>query len=132
MIQSSSRASFNTSNISQEYECFLKPIIKEDLDHAIESPKNGIHVEFKLSTQRDRRKQKTKLDEQNSTSEYFEYFLIQLEYFILLSVALFDVPKPMNYDNADMITLAQNKCKYLLVETKKKMFEYRLFLFLMF
>ncbi|CAF2587518.1 unnamed protein product [Rotaria sp. Silwood2] len=97
-----SRASITGSNTSQDNQRLVKVNYQGGAsENVIETIKNGIHVEFKLSTQMNETKQKTiQLDEQN--------------------IALFDVPKPPNAFDEDIIALTQNKCKRLLAETKQK------------
>ncbi|CAF1185184.1 unnamed protein product [Rotaria sordida] len=97
-----SRTSISASNMPQDNQRSLKTMQHQGAsENVIEPIKNGIHVEFKLSTQINETKEKTKsLDEQN--------------------IALFDVPKPQDNFDEDMIALIQNKCKRLLAETRQK------------
>ncbi|CAF3567379.1 unnamed protein product [Rotaria sp. Silwood1] len=95
--RSLSRASVSASNASQDNQRSFKTTNQGVSENVIESIKNGIHVEFKLSTQMNETHQ---LDEQN--------------------IALFDVPKLQNNFDEDIIALTQNRCKRLLAETKQK------------
>jgi len=112
--RSFSRASFMSANsMFQDNLHLLKSIHQATSEPVAESIKNGIHVEFKLSSQNEQKKQKSMMK---------THLCLSKSYFFLL-VVLFDVPKPyMNL--AEDITFTQNKCKCLLAETKQKMFDF--------
>jgi hypothetical protein len=111
-----SRTSF--SHLLQDNLRLLKSMHQETSETIIEPIKNGIHVEFKLSTQDEQTKQ------QSNAKIIFE------NYGVLFSlVVLFDVPKPNIDFDEDIITSMQNKCKRLLAEAKQRMYEFNFYFF---
>ncbi len=121
----------STSHFSQDNLRLLKSIHQGNSENLIETIKNGIHVEFKLSTEIEQTNQKIQLNEQKSKRKIFFCFEILIYFFsIIRLVALFDLQKPEVNVEEDIITLTQNKCKLLLAETKQKMFDFQLSLFL--
>jgi sugar-specific transcriptional regulator TrmB len=94
------------------FQRLLKSIHQGGRSESIVEPiRNGIHVEFKFSSQNEQIKQK-----RMKKKIYLSNLIISLSSI----VALFDVPKP---NDEDMIIFTQNKCKRLLAETKQKMFD---------
>jgi len=127
LSQSFSRMSF-LSNTSQDNIHLSKSIHQTNPENLIESIKNGIHVEFKLSVQIDETKQQQQLQIQASNEQKGFYFklLMKIKIFVIIGV-IFDVPKPLVDVYGDIIALTQSRCKRLLAETKQKMFVFKIF-----
>ena len=72
--RSFSRASFlSTSNPAQDNLRLLRSMHQGTSENVVEPIKNGIHVEFKLSTQTDK---KAELNDQKSKIQFFIYFIV--------------------------------------------------------
>jgi hypothetical protein len=79
--RSFSRASFlSTNNLIQDNLRLLKSLHQVNSENLVESIKNGIHVEFKLSTQNDQTNQNGILEKKISLLNF--YFFIYSSCFI--------------------------------------------------